>query len=1090
MENVSGTAIARAPIQRDRELPPALEPLAPEPAKPQRPPLATRLATQRPKLVIAIWAALAIPLAVIGLFAPKVLHAEDLIIRGTPSAAALKADHAAFGVNNPLTIMLSGSPAALDASGPALVEKLNKLDGVSAASPWSSGAPNVMRESPSEALIIVSANKDLIAAGRETLPKIQEQLQNLPAGIESHVAGQARFSTELVDLIFEGSLKAELLAFPFLLLILLLIFRAPIAAAMPLVQGIAVIGLTTGFVTLLGLLMPVNILAQASGSIIGLALGVDYSLLFVQRFRDELRSGKTSEQAVAASLKTAGRTVIFAGGILVLAGLTVIAVSFGWASMATGSIGVVAAALFSILAALTLLPACLMLLGEKINKWPIGPFDRPSRVGPLVDRIMRRPLLATALTLIPLLALCAAAFTLNTGGPDLKMFKADNPMRADMEAVANRYGGGVMAPYEIVATSEDQPLTAPSDVKAISNFQTALAADPAVRYVIGLGNDRIKNFSDSAEGAPGKLYAGLGAASSGAKQNERGLRRAASASSQLAAANNQALAGAQRLAGGLAQAQSGSSTLSSGLGKAAGGAGQLDSAMAKLRSGAADLRLGSRTAKKSANSFSKGVNLLSNLVASTGVAIDGINSSGSAATGAIDQAIAAIDSLPAADQSDPQVQSARSALNSARGSAGQVSGLSDARAANNRVRSAVSLAGEWTDRAIDGAGQLDNGVAKLNDGVRQLATSSGQLSNGLDQLSGGSDQLKNGLSPLTGGSQQLASGLGAMAGGSDKLSRGLAKGSRQSGKLSRGLTSGNAQLRKIRREIDRKGMADPKDVGRSPYLAMALLSAVPAEQKRNLNLVLNEEQGATSTRAYVLTENAPTDKTLSSFNDRLTEQSAALGKKLGASVAVGGAGRTFLDYDIFTKHRIWVLMAALALISFLFLLMAFQSVLLAAKAVVLNLITVGAAMGLITLLYSGENPLLGGPGWMEATSFFVVYSVTFALSMDYEIFMINRMRESYLATGSNETAIRDGVTKTAGIVTGSALVMCVLFTAMAYTSDLVSQAQIGLGLTFAIAIDATIVRLVLLPASMRLFGAANWWMPAWLERVTPKFANH
>ncbi|MBJ7355591.1 MAG: MMPL family transporter, partial [Thermoleophilaceae bacterium] len=262
------------------------------------------------------------------------------------------------------------------------------------------------------------------------------------------------------------------------------------------------------------------------------------------------------------------------------------------------------------------------------------------------------------------------------------------------------------------------------------------------------------------------------------------------------------------------------------------------------------------------------------------------------------------------------------------------------------------------------------------------------------------------------------------------------------------------------------------------------------EQKRNLNLVLNEENGGTTTRAYIFTKDLPTNKAIAPFNDRLVADSAKLEKSVGADVQVGGPGRTFLDYDNFTGKRIWVLLLALSLMSFVFLLVVFRSVLLAAKAVVLNLITVGAAMGLVALLYSGKAPLFGGPGWMEATSFFVVYSTTFALSMDYEIFMINRMRESYLKTGSNEQAIRDGVLKTASIVTGSALVMCVLFVAMALTSDLVSSAQLGLGLAFAIAIDATIVRLVLLPATMRLFGDANWWLPNWLDRITPNVAIH
>lgn len=1058
-------------------------------------PRTVRLATKRPWLVIGVWAAFALVLGTAGLFAKQVLHAEDLVIRGTPSAQALNADKVAFGESTPLTIMLEGPQQALDTSGPILVRSLNRVPGVSVASPWSAGAPTLFRQSKQRALLIASLDGKVVDAGRDELPKIQERINKiLPPGVEASVAGQSRFSTELVNLVFAGALKAELLAFPFLLLILLMIFRAPIAAAIPLIQGVAVIGVTTGFVTLLGLIHPVNILAQASGSIIGLALGVDYSLLFVSRFRDELRDGKSVEDAVATSLNTAGRTVAFAGGILVLAGLVVIAVSFGWASMTTGTIGVIAAAVFSVLAAFTLLPACLAVAGTNIDKWAIGKADRPSRLVPLVNRIIDRPLLASVIALIPLLLLCGSALRLQTGGPDLKMFKADNPMRQDMQAVADRYGGGVMAPYEVLVTSKEQPVTSPADIREFETFQTKVAADPAVNYVIGLGTNRVRQVTDASEDAPSslaKLDVGLGAASSGAKQTSKGLKTAATGANALAAANNQALGGARQLANGFAQAQAGANTLNSGLGKASSGAGQLDSAMGKLRSGTRELRNGTQQAEEAADGFRKGMNLLDNLVGGTASAIASIQAPQDQAKAAIDQAISAIDSLPSAQQNEPSVQSARSQLSSARSSASSAgSGVSAAAAQNDRVEAAVSLGHQWVDRALSGVHDLDNGVATLNGGVDTISSSARRLSSGIAELNSGSGQLANGLAPLGGGAQQLANGLGSLSAGSNSLAKGLNKGEKKSKKLSKGLSDGSGTIAELRKQADAQGAVDMKRVGKSPYLTMALLSAAPEDQKRNLNLVLNEENGGTTTRAYIFTEDLPTNKEIAPFNDRLVASSEKLEKEVGADVQVGGPGRTFLDYDNFTGKRIWVLLLALSIMSFLFLLVVFRSVLLAAKAVVLNLITVGAAMGLVALLYSGKAPLFGGPGWMEATSFFVVYSTTFALSMDYEIFMINRMRESYLKTGSNEQAIRDGVLKTASIVTGSALVMCVLFVAMALTSDLVSSAQLGLGLAFAIAIDATIVRLVLLPATMRLFGEANWWLPNWLDRITPNVAIH
>ena len=452
-----------------------------QPAGPKRVPRRrARWAMANPRAVILVWAILTLVLGTAGLFAKSVLHPEDLLIRGTPSAEAIERDTAAFGLTSPVTILLEGPEKQLDRVGPQVVRELNKLQSVSVASPWSAGAPRMLRERPDRALLVVSINKDVIDAGRDVLPKVQDKLDALlPPSIESFVAGESRFSTELRDLVFSGAQKAEIIAMPFLLLILLLIFRAPIAASVPLIQGVAVIIVTTGFVTLLGRIFPVNVLAQASGSIIGLALGVDYSLLFVSRFREELASGKSVDEAVETAVATAGRTVAFAGGILALSGLFVIAVTFGWASMTTGSIGVIAAALFSVAAAYTLLPAALSVLGENINRWPIGKVSTTSALAPWAMRLLKRPVLASTIVLVPLLLLCAAALQLQTGGPDLKMFKPDNPMRTDVEAVADNYGGGVMSPLRGARRRADRPGHLPGARSARSN--SFRASSPATR---------------------------------------------------------------------------------------------------------------------------------------------------------------------------------------------------------------------------------------------------------------------------------------------------------------------------------------------------------------------------------------------------------------------------------------------------------------------------------------------------------------------------------------------------------------------------------------------------------------------------------
>lgn len=1046
------------------------------------------MATRNPWTVISVWGVTILVMAVVGLGAKSVLKPENLVISGTTSAKAVKLEHGSFGQSTPLTIMLEGPPRSLDLAGPRAAAAIDNIPDVSVSSPWSSGAPKMLRQSPDRALLIVTIHREIFEAGKHTLPQVTERLhRQLPPEIHSYVAGQSRFGTELVDLVFSGAQKAELVALPFLLLILLLIFRAPIAAALPLFQGIAVIVLTTGFVTILGHIWSINVLAQASGSIIGLALGVDYSLLFVSRFRDELADGSSVDDAVGNSLDTMGRTVAFAGGILALAGMLVIAVTIGWASMATGSIGVVSAALFSVLSAFTLLPASLAVVGHNINRWPIGRIRRSSALAPLVNRLISKPVAASLVALVPLLFLCATALSLVTGGPDLKLFKPDNPMRSDIEAVASEYGGGVMSPYEIVIKSPSGPITSPRAIRSLERFQQAMAADPEVKYVIGPGTTRVRSVTSSAEKGPtqlAKFEYGLGAASTGVGDLRKGLDRGAKSASAIASANNAALLGARQLQSGFNAAASGAGALSDGLAKSASGSRRLDSALNQLSSGAAKLRSATRDANHNAQGLVTGASSLKEQLDIANNKLANAAQPSQSAANSIGNAKSALDSLPASVKSDSNFQSAYSSLDNAQSQLNSQDSLQSLVLKYNAITNAFAFGVKQASDAAGSASKLSSAVAKLSSGLDTVASGTGSLSNGLGQLSNGSGKLRAGLGPLSNGASALTNGLGQLGSGSGQLGAGLASGYKNSKGLSTGLNALHSSVSDVRRPLDLKRVA------RSAYLTMALLSSASPEEKENLRLVLNEAEGGDAARVYLLTDAFPTDKSLKPFAARLGERSKTLAKASGAQVAVGGQGQTFLDYDKFTHSRILPLIIALSLMSFLFLLVAFRSVLLAAKAVILNMITVGAAMGLIHLLFDGHDPILGGPGWMEATSFFVVYSVTFALSMDYEIFMISRMRESYLRSGSNETAIREGVTKTAGIITGSAAVMTVLFLAMAFTSDLVSNAQMGFGLAIAITIDATIVRLLLLPATMRMFGDANWWLPAWLDRLLPNVAIH
>ena len=208
----------------------------------------------------------------------------------------------------------------------------------------------------------------------------------------------------------------------------------------------------------------------------------------------------------------------------------------------------------------------------------------------------------------------------------------------------------------------------------------------------------------------------------------------------------------------------------------------------------------------------------------------------------------------------------------------------------------------------------------------------------------------------------------------------------------------------------------------------------------------------------------------------------------GAVVHVGGATATFIDLsDRITNALPWFI-AAVVLLSFLLLMVVFRSVLVPLKAAVLNLLSIGAAYGVVVAIFQWGwgRSLLGIDQLIPIVSFvpMMMFAVLFGLSMDYEVFLLSRIREDYLKTGNNVESVVTGISTTARVITSAALIMIAVFLSFVTQPDPVAQ-MFGIGLAVAVLIDATIVRIVLVPATMVLLGDANWWLPGWLDRILP-----
>ncbi|MER5397405.1 MMPL family transporter [Streptomyces sp. NPDC002599] len=208
-----------------------------------------------------------------------------------------------------------------------------------------------------------------------------------------------------------------------------------------------------------------------------------------------------------------------------------------------------------------------------------------------------------------------------------------------------------------------------------------------------------------------------------------------------------------------------------------------------------------------------------------------------------------------------------------------------------------------------------------------------------------------------------------------------------------------------------------------------------------------------------------------------------------ARAHVGGAAASLSDVGQRTSQRLPVFVAAVLAMSFLLLMLVFRSVLVPLKAVLLNLLSIGAAYGIMVAVFQWGwgGALIGLEATVPIVSFIpmFLFAILFGLSMDYEVFLLSRVCEEYLRTGDNGTAIVEGVSRTARIITSAALIMVAVFLSFAVAED-PSTKMFGLGLATAIFIDATVVRMVLVPATMTLLGRTNWWLPKWLDRMLPR----
>jgi putative drug exporter of the RND superfamily len=244
-------------------------------------------------------------------------------------------------------------------------------------------------------------------------------------------------------------------------------------------------------------------------------------------------------------------------------------------------------------------------------------------------------------------------------------------------------------------------------------------------------------------------------------------------------------------------------------------------------------------------------------------------------------------------------------------------------------------------------------------------------------------------------------------------------------------------------------------------------------------------QSAKGVLLQVVAKGSPQDESTTQLVHRLRDH-VVPGATQGTGLDVHVGGQTAIGVDLADTlgQRLPYMFLAILLLSFVLLMLVFRSLLVPLKAVIMNLLSIGAAYGVIVAIFQWgwlkDAVGIAKEGPIEAWVPMMLFAIVFGLSMDYEVFLLSRIKEEYDAHGDNSMAVAHGLAKTARLITAAAAIMICVFGSFVL-SDLRVLKLIGLGLAFAVLIDATLVRLVLVPATMELLGDRNWWFPKWLE---------
>ena len=1053
-----------------------------------------RLSLRHPVASLVTLGVLGLVLSLIGLGVKSSLSPTITVVPGTEASRAQHYTDQHFGPSVLVPILLEGPAKQLDRQGPVLVRDLSRRSGTRVLSAWDAGTAGAqLRPRKTAAMIVVSVaktEKDMVKSGQAAIDRVVAR--DVSGPVHASITGQPSIDRAMSQTVIDQTRLRMAIALPILFLVLLLLFRAPVAALLVTVMAGTTAYAGLGMTALVAKVVDIDPIGVIAGMMAGLALGVGFGVLFYRRWRRELRDDVThhdAAHAAATAIETSGRALLIGGTALVtslivadLIGPTKVLTSIGFTTTTC--------AFLAIGIAVVVMPAALSLLGERAQAFSFGVprfVERPWSALARQDRsVVAHAVPMGALATALLLVLAIPLTSIDTGPPSAKFLPSGNPARTSYERIAQVMGPGWPTPYNMVFISKSRPITDKQLLRKFDRFQAALVRDKRIVSVVGPG--ALADTSQQLNALPAglqdssKLLKGgkqqLGILQSGLSQAAAGAATLRSGLSTAASATGTAASGAGQIHAGLAQARSGAEQVTTNLGKA------LDAAR-KLRDGAAQALTGSKKIASNLGLVAKagqaGAPLVKQMASDVGTSSSAVKSA-VGATAALNGQLAAAAAAVAKLPDGPEKAAAVGAISSAASAGGGLeSSLSATSSTLTNASGVANVFSAQLGELSSGLAQLYAGSTQLTNGISQLSAGNAALAAGINEFAAKSPELSAGLRKLEAGAGQLESGLGQLGGG-------LSGGVGPAGQLATGLGGAESKVAQFRsslpstKDLEQLQQQSP-GLFNSGYFVLAAVAGARPPDVNQASFIVDIKNGGDAAMITVISRYASDDPRSRTLGEDLANRVDGFAHANELQGALGGQAGALGDFRSHAASRIWPVVIGISVIVTLLLMAMLRTVVLPVVAVAFDLLTAAATFGVVSLLFSGDNPAFGGVGYVDPMTIIATFSLIFGVTILYEVMLLARTREAFIATGDPSAALRTGLGRTAAAATGAAIAMVAVLIPFA-TSSVINVRQVGVAMAIAVVLDALIVRPVLLPAAVQILGRWCWW-PTHGAHTTP-----